>query len=165
MGGFLGSFGDAAQSLGGMLGQQTGLMPAVSGLQQVGSSLQSLFGGGPPAAPPGELVGPPSPYTAPGGFLEGLSQGFLGTFQNMSDQPTPGPAGAGAGLGQLLAFMDERRRQGGGQIIDLAPLPPMVPSPFMPRRVPAPALPNVTPDPTLVGRLVSAYTGGILRGG
>jgi hypothetical protein len=168
MGGFLGNLGGAAQSLGGMLGQQTGLMPAVSGLQQVGTGLQSLFGGGPPAAPPGELVGPPSPFQAPS-FLEGISQGFTGALQNLGDQPQAGGQ-LGQGLGQLLSFIDERRRaqgEGGlGQIIDLAgPLVPGMPSPFMPRRVPAPPLPNVTPESTLVGRLVSAYTGGILRGG
>ncbi len=167
----MGGIGTALGSVGSALGNVAGTIGQQTGLTQLGQGLQSLFGGGESGLqPPGELVGPPSPYApSAGGFLQGLAQGFTGTLQNLSDQPLAPSAALGGGLGQLLGFIDRQRSaqgEGGlGQIVNLAsPLLPGTPSPFA-RRMPAqPPLPNITPEAGIIARYISGLTGGILRG-
>lgn len=168
MSGYLGGLGSAAQSVGSSLYQQSGLAPAVSGLQNVASGLQSLFGGDSPAPPPAaNFVGPPAPeaLVSGPGFGQGFLEGFTNTLQRYGD-PSAGTA-LGQGLGELARFIDEHR-SGSGTLEDrgLAPIVDLgsaLGAPLWKRR-PSPVPPVVKPEPTLIGNLVSAYTGGILRG-
>jgi hypothetical protein len=176
MGGYLGGalqgLGSAATGIGQHVGQTTGLTNLAQGLQ-------SLFGGQPteagrlaaqgqPPVPAGvELVGPsetfaPTQQLMQGpGFGSGFLEGFTNTLKRYGE-PSAGTS-FGQGFGQLARFIDERRSAGGdgglGQIVELAALA----DPMWKRKQPI-VSPVIKPEPTLVGNIVSGYTGGILRG-
>lgn len=173
MSGYLGGLGDAAQSVGSSLYQQTGLQNLASGLQSLfgdtseGARLQDL---GQPVPQGVQLVGPSETFRAATqgpGFGQGFLEGFMNTLG-----PYAEPSAAtsfGHGLGQLAAFID-RNRSGSGTL-EGGGLGPIVnlfadPASAVPlwKRRPSPGPPVVKPEPTLIGNLVSAYTGGILRG-
>lgn len=144
----------------------TGLgQSALSGIQSLGSGLQSLFGGGGAggeaghladlgqAVPAGvDLVGPSSTFTGPG-FLEAVHQGFTQgpAFLNQFASPSGGTS-AGAGVGQLLSAIQKLQGQGGGP----AKMPPIIQSggPVRPMQViPAANAGTVGSGPILGGLL------------
>ena len=142
----------------------TGLgQTALSGIQSLGSGLQSLFGGGGGEAgsltalgqtvPAGvDLVGPSSTFTGPG-FLEAVHQGFTQgpAFLQQFANPSGGTS-AGAGVGQLLSALEKLQGQGGGP----AKMPPIIQTggPVRPMQViPAANAGTVGSGPVLGGLL------------
>src|SRR4029453_16892488 len=125
----MGSFGGSINSALGDAGISLANLPsdvyAQSGIGDIASGLQSLFGGeqatvptaepfmGPssPYAPaPGAFVGPPSPY-APPNFAQALVRGFTGRdIGGGADVLPPGAQTAG-GLGELVRMLDKIRQQ------------------------------------------------------
>jgi len=110
--------GPTLAQLGQNVGQQTGLGTVAQGLQ-------SLFGGGEAGhladlgqpVPSGvELAGPSSTFTGgqgPGGFVQGMLEGFRGTAGNLGPDVGGAPQ-TGAGVGQFLAFLDRMNQRGAG---------------------------------------------------
>lgn len=162
----LSSAGSGLEQAGGALYQNTGLANVAGGLQ-------SLFGGGDEAGriaalgqpvPQGvDIVGPSSTFTGgggPGGFIQGIVNGFQGTMNQYG--PDIGPAAqTGGGLGQLLAFLERMNNAGGGagqlqQIVNAA-----TPTGRITRMAPGYQQAQA-PQGGLVHGLISAYTGGIL---
>jgi hypothetical protein len=162
LGGALGQVGEGIQNLPGNIYQQ-------SGLESLGQGLQSLFGGGPDeagylqslgqAVPAGvELVGPSPTFQGPG-FLGSLIPGVQGGTAYAN--PSAGTQ-AGQGVGQLLAFLEKLRQQGG------APMGPLVPTPGGATPGGIRMLPGYhaaqAPSGGLIHNLIGSFTYGLLGG-
>jgi hypothetical protein len=120
----------------------------------------SLFVPEAPPPAPGGFVGPPSPFKPPN-FVEGFVRGLTG--QNLgggADVLPPGAQAAG-GVGELLSFLDQIRRQTGG----MAPMAP-VPGGGGPAVRLLPGYQQaLAPEGGLIHNLIKSYTFGLLRGG
>jgi len=113
------------QGVGPTLAQLGQGVAKSTGLGDVAQGLQSLFGGGEAghladlgqAVPQGvELAGPSPTFTGgggPGGFMQGMLEGFRGTAGNLGPDVGGAPQ-TGAGLGEFLAFLDRMNNRGAG---------------------------------------------------
>jgi hypothetical protein len=177
----MGSFGGNLGSALGEAGTQIANLPSniysQSGIGDIASGLQSLFGGeqatvptvepfvgpsSPYAPPPGAFVGPPSPY-APPNFAQALVRGFTG--QNVgggADVLPPGAQTAG-GLGELVAMLDKIRQQSGGNMAAPVSLSAPQGGPTGVQILPGYHAAQA-PSGGLIHNLIGAFTYGILGG-
>jgi hypothetical protein len=120
----------------------------------------SLFVPEAPPPAPGGFVGPPSPFKPPN-FVEGFVRGLTG--QNLgggADVLPPGAQAAG-GVGELLSFLDQIRRQTGG----MAPMAPVAGGGGPAVRLLPGYQQALAPEGGLIHNLIKSYTFGLLRGG
>src|SRR4029450_6021861 len=176
MGSFGGNLGSTLSNAGTQLANLPSNLYSQSGIGDIASGLQSLFGGdqgvvptaepfvgpsSPYPPPPGAFVGPPSPY-APPNFAQALVRGITGQNVGGGADVLPPGAQAAGGLGELVAMLEKLRQQGGG---------PMQP-PVMAGGQGGPSgiqiLPGYhqaqAPSGGLIHNLIGAFTYGILGG-
>jgi hypothetical protein len=177
----MGSFGGSITSALGDAGTSLANLPsdiyAQSGIGDIASGLQSLFGGeqatvptaepfmGPssPYAPaPGAFVGPPSPYTPPN-FAQALVRGFTGRDIGGGADVLPPGAQAAGGLGELVRMLDKIRQQSSGNMAAPVSLSPPQGGPTGVQILPG-YMKAQAPSGGLVHNLIGAFTYGILSG-
>jgi hypothetical protein len=171
----MGSFGGSITSALGDAGTSLANLPSEiysqSGLGDIASGLQSLFGGGPDEAgylqslgqtvPQGvELLGPSETFTGPG-FAGSLLPGFMGRDQQYAN-PSPGTQ-LGQGVGELVRMLDKIRQQSSGGMAAPVSLSPPQGGPTGVQILPG-YMKAQAPSGGLVHNLIGAFTYGILSG-
>jgi hypothetical protein len=158
----MGSLGAALGQVGQNIADAPANLYQSSGIGDIASGLQSLFGGGETVPMAEPFVGPPSPY-APPNFAQALVRGFTG--QNVgggADVLPPGAQTAG-GLGELVAMLDKIRQQSGGNMAAPVSLSAPQGGPSGVQILPGYHAAQA-PAGGLIHNLIGAFTYGILGG-